>query len=67
MNDTFRNTLVVKMRDFFTQNEILQERRAEGIGPERVLIIGKRDALVRGERGMASTCDLVQFTACNRL
>jgi hypothetical protein len=67
MNDTLGNTLVIEMRDFVAKDEILQERRAAGIGPERVLIIGERDALVGGERRMASTCDLVYFTACNRL
>ena len=67
MNDTFRNALVVEMRDFVAKDEILQERRAAGIRPERVLIIGERDALVSGERRMASARDLVQLTACSRL
>jgi hypothetical protein len=51
------------MRDFFAKDEILQKRRAARIGPERVLIIGKRDPLVRGERGVLSTGELVQFAA----
>ena len=67
MNDTFRNALVVEMRDFVAKDEILQERRAARIRPERVLIIGERDALVSGERRMASARDLVQLTACSRL
>ena len=67
VNDTLGNALVVEMRDFVAKDEILQERRAAGIGPERVLIIGERDAMVGGERRMASDRDLVQFTACSRL
>jgi hypothetical protein len=51
------------MGDFFTEDEILQQRRAARIGPERVLIIGKCDALVRGKRGVLFTSDLVQFAA----
>jgi hypothetical protein len=61
VDDTLGNTLVIEMRDFFAQDEILQKRRSARICPERVLIIGKRDALVRGERGVLSTSDLVQL------
>jgi len=63
VNDALWDTLVIEMRDFFTKDEILQKRRAERIGPERVLIVGKRKALVRGERRMFTTRDLVQFAA----
>jgi hypothetical protein len=55
------------MRDFFAKDEILQKRRAARIGPERVLIIGKRDALVRGECGVLSTSDLVKLAAGSQL
>jgi hypothetical protein len=58
---------VIEMRDLFAKDEILQKRRAARIGPERVLIIGKRDTLVRGQRGVLSTSDLVQFAAGSRL
>src|SRR5450756_693261 len=67
VNDTLGNTLVIEMRDFFAKDEILQKRRAVRIGPERVLIIEKRDALVRGERGMLSTSDLVQLATGSHL
>ncbi len=63
MNDALGNTLVIEMCYFFAKDEILQKRGAARIGPERVLIIGKRDALVRGERGVLSTSCLVQFAA----
>ena len=63
MDDTLRNPLVVEMHDLFTKGEILKERRAPGIGPERVLIIGKRGTLVRGEGRVLSAGDLVHFAA----
>jgi hypothetical protein len=67
VNDTLGNTLVIEMGDFLAEDEILQKRRAARIGPERVLIIGKRDTLVRGQRGVLSTRDLVQLAAGSRL
>ena len=67
VNNTLGNALVIEMRDFFAEDEILKKRGAVLIGPERVLIVGKRDALVRGERGMLSTSDLVQLAACRLL
>src|SRR5450759_1703496 len=65
--DALGNTLVIEMGDFFAEDEILQQRRAMRIGPERVLIIGQRDALVRCERGVLSTSDLVQLAAGSQL
>src|SRR5665811_267839 len=67
VNDTLGNTLVIEMGDFFAEDEILQKRRTAPIGPERVLIIGKCDALVRIERGVLSTSDLVQLAAGSQL
>jgi hypothetical protein len=67
VNDTLRNTLVIEMRDFFAKDEILQKRRAARIGSERVLIIGNCHALVRGERGVLSSSDLVQLAAGSHL
>ncbi len=67
MNDPLRNALVIEMEDFFAQDEIFQQCRSARIGPERVLIIGKRDALVRGERGVLTTSDLVQLAASSQL
>ena len=63
VNDTLGNTFVIEMRDFFAKDEILRERRAVRIGSERIFTIGKRDALTRGECGVFSTSDLVQFAA----
>jgi hypothetical protein len=55
------------MRDFFAKDEIFQKRRAARIGPERILIVGKRDALVGGKRGMLSARNLVQLAAGSHL
>jgi len=55
------------MRDFFSKDEILPKRRAARIGPERILIIRDRDPLVRGERGVLRTSDLVQLAPVSRL
>jgi hypothetical protein len=63
VNDTLGNTLVIEMRDFFAKDEILQKGGTPRIGPERVLIIGKRDTLIRGERGVLSPSDLVELAA----
>jgi hypothetical protein len=54
---------VIKVGDFFSKDEIFQKRRTAWIGPERVLIIGKCDALVRGKCGVLSTSYLVQLSA----
>ena len=63
VNDALGNTLVNEMRDLVAKDEILQKRRTARIGPERVLIVGKGDALVRGEDGVPTTSELVQVTA----
>src|SRR5512140_2408674 len=63
MNDTFGNTLVIEMHDCLTKSEILQKCRSVRIGLERVLIIGKCNALIRGEHGVISTCDLMELAA----
>src|SRR5450759_5316468 len=67
VNDTLGNTLVIEMVYFFAEDEILQKRRAARIGPERVLIVGDREALIGSERGVLSSSDLVQFAASSRL
>src|SRR5665647_1733345 len=67
VNDALGNTFVIEMGDFFAEDEILQKRRAVRIGPERILIVRKGDALVRGERGVLSTSDLVQLATGRRL
>ena len=54
MNDTLRNTLVVKVGDLLPQNKIFQQRWAAGTGAQRVLIVGNAHALVGGQRKIFS-------------
>jgi hypothetical protein len=54
---------MVEVRDLLAQDEILKKRRAPRVGPERVLIVGKRYALIRRKRGVLAAGDLVQFAA----
>jgi hypothetical protein len=63
VNDTLGDALVIEMVDFFSEDEIFEKHRTARIGPERILIIGKCDALVRGKCGVLSTSDLVQLAA----
>jgi len=51
VNDTLWNSLVVEVRDLFAKDEVLQKSRAAAIGPERVLIVGNRVALIGCENG----------------
>lgn len=52
MNNAFWNALVIKVGDLFAEDEILEQRRAARIGPEGILIVRQREALVRREAGM---------------
>ena len=62
MNDTLGNTLMIEVSKYFAEDEIFQKPRASRIGPERILIIGQNNALIRGERGVLSSSNLVQLT-----
>ena len=46
MHDALGNAFVVKVGEFFTQNEVFKQRRAAQAGFERVLVIRNRHALV---------------------
>src|ERR1039457_6679599 len=63
MNDTFGNTLVIEMRNFFAEDKILKKCRSTRIGLKRVLVIGNGKALIRGERLVISTSYLMQLAA----
>jgi len=65
--DPLGNTLMIEMGDFSAEDEILQKGRAARMGPERVLIIGKRDTLVRGECWVLSPSDLMQLASSSQL
>ena len=67
MNDPLRNPFVIEMSYLIAKDEILEECGAARIGLQRVLIIGNRHALIRGERRVRSPSDLVKFTTGSRL
>ncbi len=50
VNDTLRDTLMVKMGDLLTQDEIFEQGRTAGPGAQRVLIVSDAHPLIGGER-----------------
>ena len=66
MNNAFWNALVIKVGDLFAEDEILEQRRAARSGPEGILIVRPREALVRREAGMPCKRNLVQFATGRR-
>ena len=50
VDDALRNALVVEVGDLLAQDEVLEQGRATQAGLERVLVVGDRDAHVRGQR-----------------
>ena len=46
MHDAFRDALVIEVRDFFTQNEVLQQRGAAFASLQRVLVVCNDEALI---------------------
>jgi hypothetical protein len=49
VHDAFRNSLMVKVKDFFPKDEILEKSWAARSSSERVLVIGNTNALIRRE------------------
>ncbi|MNX97138.1 hypothetical protein D3C86_1294910 [compost metagenome] len=62
VNDAFGNTLVIKMRDLFTHDEIFQQRRPAGPGLQGVLVVRHLHALV-GAQGLLSSIGAKCFQA----
>ena len=63
MHDALRNALVIEVGDLFAKHEILEQRRPPRMGPQRVLVVGNRDALVRRQHRVAATGVLVHFSS----
>ena len=63
MDDALGNSLVVEMSDFFTQDEIFQQRRTARIGSQGVLIVGNRQTLIRRQRWLIAGGRLVPLSA----
>jgi phosphatidylserine/phosphatidylglycerophosphate/cardiolipin synthase-like enzyme len=53
MNNSFRNSFVIEMSYFFTEDEIFQQLWAAGANGEGVLIIGNRRSLIGCQCDMA--------------
>src|ERR1700740_339977 len=63
MNNALRNSLVVEMKNLFTEVEIFQGGRTTRTDLQSVLIIGDSDSLLRGEPRNALSCRLMSFAA----
>ncbi|MNE48025.1 hypothetical protein D3C80_1424640 [compost metagenome] len=62
MDDALRNTLVVKVRDLLTHDEVFQQRWPTVPGLQGVLVVGDLDALV-GAQGLAGGVATKAFQA----
>ena len=53
VDDSLRDSLVVEVRDFFAQDEVLEQRRPARAGPQRILVVRDRDTLAGRQRATA--------------
>jgi hypothetical protein len=70
VNDTFWNTLVIEMKDFFAEVEIFERGRATRTNPQRILIVRNRYPLLGRHGWMVVISALMRFAAhplCNKL
>ncbi len=51
MDDPLRNAFVIEVRDFFTHDEVFEQRQAAFTGAQSVLIVGDLDAFI-GRQGL---------------
>ena len=63
MNDPLGNSLVIEVKDLLAKMKIFQHRRPAGADLQRVLVVGDRDALLRGQDGETIFSGLMQFAA----
>jgi hypothetical protein len=61
--DALGYALVVEVKDLFAEVEIFERSRAAPADLQRILVVGDRCALLRGERGDIAAGDLVRFAA----
>jgi hypothetical protein len=54
---------MIEVEDLFAEVLVLEQSRAPRSYLERILVIRNRDALLRGEDGNVSACDLMRLTA----
>jgi hypothetical protein len=50
VHDALGDALVIEVRDLLSQDEVLEQRRAARARSQRVLIVGDRGSLIRGQR-----------------
>ena len=63
MHDALGYALVVEVRDLLAEDEVLQQRRSAGCGPQRVLVVGQGNALRRGHGRVVAASLLLQLPA----
>ena len=66
VDDPLGDALVVEVEDLLAEVEVFQQRRAAGADPQRVLVVGDRDALLRGQYRRIAARRLVGLTALPR-
>jgi len=47
--DTLGNSFMIEVRDLFAEDEIFEQRGTPPPGLQRILVIGDRQALIRGQ------------------
>jgi hypothetical protein len=65
MDDALWNSLVVEMSDFFTQDDIFQQRRTARMGSQGVLIVGNRHTLIRRQYRLIAGGSLVPLSTAS--
>ena len=63
MDDALGNALVIEVEDLLAKMEIFQQRRAAAPDPERVLVVGDRNALLRGQHRRIAARRLMRLAA----
>ncbi|MNV45774.1 hypothetical protein D3C71_1375820 [compost metagenome] len=61
MHDALGNAFVIEVGDLLAQDEVFQQGRPARRGPQRILVVTDRDALVGRQDRMAIARALVQF------
>ena len=63
VHDALGDALVVEVEDLLAEVEVLEQRRTPLAGPQRVLVVGDRDALLRRQPRSCAGRDLVGLAA----
>jgi hypothetical protein len=61
VDDSLRNTLMVKMEDLFAEVKVFEESGASGTDLQAVLVIRNRSTLSRGEHRLVAGSNLMEF------